>query len=66
MKAPVMKTPFDEWFEGYDPYATEARYAESAFYGGMQYALNLINNSMPPETSAAISDIVRENSEGRK
>ena len=62
-----MKSAFDEWEETYELYLSGSLYAEDAFYGGMQYAINLINASMPPEISAAILETVREKlSEGTK
>ena len=55
-----MKSAFNEWFDDYQPYDTDMTYGESAFCGGMQYAIDLINTSMPPEISAAILETVRE------
>ena len=55
-----MKTAFEEWHEGYDLYGTNASYGGDCFYGGMQYAIDLINASMPPEIGDAIGEAVRE------
>ena len=56
-----MKTAFEEWAKKHDLYESDRPYAEDAFHGGLQYMLDLINASMPPEVSKAIGEAVREN-----
>ena len=56
-----MKTPFENWDDTHNMYDSDLTYAEAAFNGGIQYALTLTNDSMPPEISKAIGEAVREN-----